>query len=77
VISREALSLIERGRRSPRLDQIDAICSIIGVHPLSLLARAYLLKTPEASLIDLFARISSEIDKIEEPPADNPFTKGT
>jgi transcriptional regulator with XRE-family HTH domain len=47
VSSRTYLSSLERGIKSPTISKLDELASVIGVHPLSLLALAYLPDTPE------------------------------
>lgn len=61
TVSREYISLLERGQRSPSLDKIDEISRSIDIHPLSLLAQCYLHKDPELELSDLVRLISSEL----------------
>jgi len=41
VSSRTYLSSLERGMKSPTLDKLEEIASVIGVHPVALLAMAY------------------------------------
>lgn len=43
VSSRTYLSSLERGLKSPTLDKLEDICSVLEVHPVSLLLAAYLL----------------------------------
>lgn len=74
VISREALSLLERGQRTPKLSQIDSIAAKIGVHPLTLIARCYLVKSPEHSLEEVVARMRRELQILEKLGA-NPFSE--
>lgn len=47
VSSRTYLSSLERGIKAPTITKIDEIASVIGVHPLSLVAHAYLPSNPE------------------------------
>lgn len=42
VSSRTYLSSLERGLKSPTIDKLEQLASVLGVHPLSLLAMAYL-----------------------------------
>ena len=42
VSSRTYLSSLERGIKAPTITKIEQLASVIGVHPLSLLALAYL-----------------------------------
>lgn len=41
VSSRTYLSMLERGLKSPTLEKIEEICSVLGVHPIALLQRCY------------------------------------
>lgn len=41
VSSRTYLSMLERGLKSPTLEKIEDICSVLGVHPLILLEKCY------------------------------------
>ena len=43
VSSRTYLSMLERGLKSPTLEKIDEICSVLKVHPVTLLHRCYAL----------------------------------
>ncbi|QJD60010.1 helix-turn-helix transcriptional regulator [Pseudomonas sp. gcc21] len=64
VSSRTYLSTLERGMKSPTLEKIDALSSVIGVHPLTLLTRCYLNAAPGVSLEDLMARVKAEVDAL-------------
>jgi len=41
VSSRTYLSTLERGIKSPTLDKLEEIASVIGIHPVTLVAIAY------------------------------------
>ncbi len=41
VSSRTYLSALERGLKSPTLDKIQDLCSVMKVHPVTLMALAY------------------------------------
>jgi transcriptional regulator with XRE-family HTH domain len=58
VSSRTYLSSLERGIKSPTISKLDELASVVGIHPLSLLALAYLPSTePEREqLCKLVAR---------------------
>lgn len=45
VSSRTYLSSLERGMKSPTISKLEELASVIGIHPLSLLALAYLSST--------------------------------
>ncbi|WP_341303139.1 helix-turn-helix transcriptional regulator [Pseudomonas sp. TMP25] len=61
VSSRTYLSILERGLKSPTLEKIEHLASVIGVHPMTLLVSSYLLRDEASSQEDLFALIESEL----------------
>ncbi|HCF9828357.1 TPA: helix-turn-helix transcriptional regulator [Pseudomonas aeruginosa] len=67
VVGRERMSLLERGKRIPRLDEVDALARSMGVHPLTLLTRAYQRQEPSKSLTDLLGLVSDQIQRLESP----------
>jgi transcriptional regulator with XRE-family HTH domain len=48
-VSREYVSLLERGLRSPSLEMIDSLAEVIGVSPLTLVLQCYLVRDPDTS----------------------------
>jgi transcriptional regulator with XRE-family HTH domain len=60
VSGRTYLSEIERGIKNPTLEKIDALAKAMNVHPLTLLALAYLPKLREQDLEALQGRINKE-----------------
>lgn len=64
VSSRTYMSTLERELKSPTLDKIDALASVMKIHPLTLLTMAYAYmkrgETPKA----LLAKINAEILEI-------------
>jgi transcriptional regulator with XRE-family HTH domain len=63
VSSRTYLSSLERGLKSPTISKLEDLASEIGIHPLSLLALAYLPSSEEARQ-QLFARVVAELQAI-------------
>lgn|SRR5690554_849932 len=61
ISSRTYLSTLERGMKSPTLEKIDAISTVLGVHPLTLLTKSYLNKEPNLSVRELLGRVESEL----------------
>lgn len=61
VSSRTYLSTLERGLKSPTLEKVDELASVLEVHPLTLLASCYLMANPETGLNDLLRRVESEL----------------
>ena len=54
-VSREYISLLERGLRSPSLKVIDDLAEIMGISPLSLVLQCYLHRDPSMSFEALLA----------------------
>ncbi|MEW7996251.1 MAG: helix-turn-helix transcriptional regulator [gamma proteobacterium symbiont of Clathrolucina costata] len=61
VSSRTYLSTLERGLKSPTLDKIEALASVLNVHPLTLLTLAYQERQGHANLQILSERVSKEL----------------
>lgn len=61
ISSRTYLSTLERGLKSPTLEKIEAIASVLELHPLTLLASYYLIKDPRLSAADILQLMSSEL----------------
>jgi transcriptional regulator with XRE-family HTH domain len=70
VSSRTYLSSLERGIKSPTISKLEELASVIGVHPLSLLALAYLPDTPEQRR-ELCSAITAEILSFDECASSN------
>jgi len=64
VSSRTYLSTLERGLKSPTLEKIGELASVLGVHPLTILTSCYLLQDQELSVEELFHRVRGELDLI-------------
>lgn len=60
VSSRTYLSILERGLKSPTLDKIEELASVLGVHPLSLLTLAYVKKDKGMTLDKVLGVVRSE-----------------
>lgn len=41
VSSRTYLSILERGMKSPTIEKVDQLCSVMNIHPKSLVERTY------------------------------------
>lgn len=65
VSSRTYLSSLERGMKSPTISKVEALASVIGVHPLSILALAYLQSSPDG-LAAMCDRIRADIESFPE-----------
>lgn len=55
-VSREYISLLERGLRSPSLKVIDDLAEIMGISPLSLVLQCYLHRDPSTSFEGILAK---------------------
>lgn len=64
VSSRTYLSSLERGIKAPTITKIDEIASVIGIHPLSLLAYAYLPSSP-TERGEFWAKIIADLDSFD------------
>lgn len=61
VSGRTYLSEIERGIKNPTIEKIDALARAMNVHPLTVLALAYLPQLREQDLDVLQDRVSKEV----------------
>lgn len=68
VSSRTYLSSLERGIKSPTISKIEELASVIGVHPIALLALAY-LPSQQEERNQLCAQIKADIESIDVPVA--------
>lgn len=59
--SQSYVSDIERGLKSLSVEKLEEFADAMGVHPLSILTKCYLLKNSSISLEDLFDRVANEI----------------
>ena len=60
ISSRTYMSALERGLQSPTLEKLAELCELLGTHPVSLLAAAYLLKD-EMTSEGLLRRVTEEL----------------
>lgn len=66
VSSRTYISQLERGHKSPTLDKVAELAQPLGVHPLSLLALAFLKQESTGGLEALMERVRVEVmDAVE------------
>lgn len=61
VSSRTYISTLERGLKSPTLEKLDQLASVLEIHPLTLMVKCYLNQNPNVPLSSLWARVSSEL----------------
>lgn len=64
VSSRTYLSSLERGVKAPTITKIEEISSLIGVHPVSLLASAY-MPQDRKEREQLWANIISDLESFD------------
>lgn len=53
VSSRTYVSTLERGLKSPTLDKLSEISGVLEIHPLTLVAAAYLIQQPDRTDVTL------------------------
>lgn len=72
ISSRTFVSLIERGGTSPSLDKLDSLCTVLNIHPVTLLAFTYLLGSEEPGDVEgLLDKVCDELKGLltdAEPP---------
>lgn len=73
VSSRTYLSSLERGIKAPTITKIDEIATVMGLHPLSLIAYAY-LPSSSRERKQFWAAIAAEVDSFDQDAA--PTTVG-
>ncbi|MCU0091395.1 helix-turn-helix transcriptional regulator [Pseudomonas koreensis] len=61
VSSRTYLSTLERGLKSPTIEKVDELATVLDVHPLTILVGCYLFQDNPISLDELFSRIRAEL----------------
>lgn len=61
VSSRTYLSTLERGLKSPTIEKVNELATVMDVHPLTILVGCYLLEDNPISLDELFSRIRMEL----------------
>ncbi|MDP1657812.1 MAG: helix-turn-helix transcriptional regulator [Methylotenera sp.] len=64
VSSRTYISTLERGLKNPTIEKVDTLARVIGVHPLTLLALAYLIERGESEPSKLLKVIAEELNQV-------------
>lgn len=67
--SRTYVSSLERGIGSPTLNKVDDLAEVLDVHPLTLLAMAYLSPHASDRSAALMLQVASELDRVLEQKA--------
>jgi transcriptional regulator with XRE-family HTH domain len=63
VSSRTYVSTLERGLYTPTLEKIDELARTIGIHPMSLIALAYLELNPKITIEMLANQMQDEVSQ--------------
>ena len=70
ISSRTYLSALERGVYSPTVEKLDALSSVLRVHPITLLAACYMNADPDLSTQALLHRLEYELREIDSNRSD-------
>jgi len=65
ISSRTYLSTLERGLRNITLEKASDLAEKMGIHPLSLIALAFLISDPDIELNPLLERVRIEIEAVD------------
>ncbi|VAW80227.1 hypothetical protein MNBD_GAMMA12-37 [hydrothermal vent metagenome] len=60
------ISSLERGIKSPTLEKIDAIAETLQIHPLALLALAYMSPKNKTQMDKLLTKVTKQVESILE-----------
>ncbi len=64
VTSRTYISTLERGLKHPTLNKVDELASVLGIHPLTLVALSYLSGENAITKQVLMTKLSQELGRI-------------
>ncbi len=74
ISGRTYVSALERGLKQPTLNKVDELASVLGIHPLTLLALSYLDREDPSAQESLLADVSRELSMIRgSGPVDRKF----
>ncbi|MEI4523832.1 helix-turn-helix transcriptional regulator [Pseudomonas neuropathica] len=59
--SQSYVSDVERGLKTPSIEKLDEFASTLGIHPVTILAKSYLVKDRSLSAEDLMALVRKEL----------------
>lgn len=65
VSSRTYVSSLERGLKSPTLNKIDALASVLDLHPVTLLTLAYTAEVNRSKVDELLELVRAELDQLQ------------
>jgi len=61
VSSRTYVSSLERGLKSITIEKLEDLSNVLGIHPMTLIAQAYILKDDACDIHQLIERLKSEL----------------
>jgi transcriptional regulator with XRE-family HTH domain len=64
--SQSYISDVERGIKSPTIEKLAELAANMGVHPLTILARSYLVAGEAQSVDELMGQLQKELGELEE-----------
>ena len=67
VSSRTYVSSLERGIKQPTVTKVDALASVLGLHPLTLFALSYTDTASAADVRRLLDRVHQEVEGVLRP----------
>lgn len=70
VSSRNYVSCLERGLKQPTISKVDELSAVLKVHPLTLLALAYLGQPGQPDLNGLLDRVRAEVLLVQSAEVD-------
>ena len=62
--SRTYMSSLERGLKRPTVEKLNAIAKVMEIHPLTIIATAYLIADRQLTKKQLLSQLSNELDCI-------------
>lgn len=68
VSSRTYVSSLERGQKSPTIDKLGDLAKVLALHPVALLALAYVPAQSPAAASVLLRELAKELDKFPRDP---------
>ncbi|GAB0078228.1 helix-turn-helix transcriptional regulator [Pseudomonas syringae pv. tomato] len=64
--SRTYVSTLERGLKSPTLEKVEQLSSVLEVHPMTMMAMAFMCKEDDQDLARLLKTIEEEVSALLE-----------
>lgn len=64
VSSRTYVSTLERGKKSPTIEKIDALASAMEIHPLTLMTLTYLIKSNQVEQSAIIQQVNLELTRL-------------